>query len=160
MFRFRLERVLRQRHRQVDACSREVAEAEAALQGAARAVEEAARELQQCRRDSAAGLGGPLDARSLMRAAAWQEELVARLRSREAVMAQAQQDTEAARTRLQQAWRDREAIERLRERHHEEWRQEEARRERRELDEIGAIRAALAAGDLEDDTADRPAGTA
>ncbi len=95
-----------------------------------------------------------------MRAAAWQEELVARLRSREAVMTQAQQDTEAARTRLQQAWRDREAIERLRERHYEEWRQEEARRERRELDEIGAIRAALATVDHEDDTAGRPMGTA
>ena len=45
---------------------------------------------------------------------------------------------------LQQAWRDREVLERLRQRQRQEWEEEEARRERRALDEIGAIRSALA----------------
>ena len=45
---------------------------------------------------------------------------------------------------LAEAWRDREVLERLRQRRHEEWRAEQERRERAELDEIGQQRAGRA----------------
>jgi flagellar export protein FliJ len=144
MFRFRLERVLQHRCREVDARSREVAAAQHVLQEAEQRRDEAQRQLLQCRADSAARRQEGLDATALEQAAAWQQELAARCRACEELVAGARRNFAAAREGLQQAWRDREVLERLRERQRLEWEQEQARRERRALDEIGAIRAALA----------------
>ena len=144
MFRFRLERVLQHRQREVDARSREVAEAQLAVQRAESGLAAASRRLHLSRAESAARRQGSLDATELQRGLAWQDELVARREAAAGVLAAARGELAAAQERLQQAWRDREVLERLRQRQREEWEQEQARRERRALDEIGAIRSALA----------------
>ena len=71
MFRFRLERVLQHRQREVDARSRDVATTQLAVQEAEAARIAADRQLQQCRADLAAGRQGRLDATALQRATAW-----------------------------------------------------------------------------------------
>ncbi len=144
MFRFRLERVLRHRQRQVDARSREVAEAQAALQASEKAVGEAEAMLRRSQAEAASMRGGRIDAGQLGRLAAWHEELTAQRVALEAEVDRDRQLVDDAQQNLQQAWRDREILERLRERQKQEWIAEEARQERRALDEIGAIRSALA----------------
>jgi flagellar FliJ protein len=144
MFRFRLERVLQHRQREVDARSRDVATTQLAVQEAEAARIAADRQLQQCRADLAAGRQGRLDATALQRATAWQDELVSRCESAQENLESARRALIAAQERLQQAWRDREVLERLRSRQRQEWQQEQERREQHALDEIGSIRSALA----------------
>ncbi len=145
MFRFRLEKVLQHRRREVEARSREVASRREVHARARAAHEQAARELQQAREAAAAARGqGPLDAAALARTGAWFDARQAELHRLAEHVAGAAADVEAAQERLTTAWQDREVLERLRDRQHRDWRQEQARRERRALDEIGSIRAALA----------------
>jgi len=146
MFRFRLEKVLQQRRRVVDACSREVAAARSALAAAQATADAAARDLQASRQQAAAGRQGRLDPQAMARMLAWHDAQQARVRRLEDVVAAARIRTERAQERLEAAWRDREVLERLRARQEREWREEQARRERRALDEIGSIRAALTRG--------------
>jgi flagellar FliJ protein len=144
MFRFRLERVLQHRQREVDSRSREVATAHADLQQAEATVADALGQLQRYGAEVAARRQGSLDATSLQRNTAWQGELVTRRSAAEVLAAESRRRLATVQEHLQQAWRDREVLERLRQRQRQEWEQEEARRERRALDEIGAIRSALA----------------
>jgi flagellar FliJ protein len=144
MFRFRLERVLQHRRREVDARSRDVAEALNHVQRAQDRRESVARDLQRHRHEGARQRLGHLDAGALQRLATWQDELSSRVRACEEAVADARAALATAQARLQQAWRDREVLERLRDRQRDEWRHEQARRERRALDEIGSIRSALA----------------
>ena len=144
MFRFRLERVLQHRQREVDSRSRDVATAHADLQQAEATVADAVDQLQRYRAEVAARRQGSLDATSLRRNTAWQGELVTRRSTAEAVVAESRRMLATEQEHLQQAWRDREVLERLRQRQRQEWEEEQAGRERRALDEIGAIRSALA----------------
>ncbi len=146
MFRFRLEKVLQQRRREVEARSREVAATRAVHARLLAAHDQAARDLQRHREAAAsARTAGALDAAALMRAGAWLDVRQVELVRLGEQVARAAAEVEAAQERLTAAWRDREVLERLRQRQHREWREEQARRERRALDEIGSIRAALAA---------------
>jgi flagellar FliJ protein len=145
MFRFRLEKVLQHRRRQVQARSRDVATARAALTRAQQAHTAAARDLQESREAvGASRRAGRLDAVSLMRDGAWHDRREQDLAQLALAVREAEQRVAAAQERLTDAWRDREVLERLRERQERQWQQEQARRERRALDEIGSIRAALA----------------
>jgi flagellar FliJ protein len=145
MFRFRLQRVLEVRRREVEARSREVAQAQAVLAAARRAEDEAARDLQRGRQRQAEARQGTLDPTALARFGQWQDAQQRRLQGLQAGTAAAREQVGMAQTRLQAAWKDREVLERLRERQHREWQQEQARRERRTLDEVASIRAALRA---------------
>lgn len=145
-FQFRLERVLRYRRRQVDARSLEVAAAEQVVRRAEQAAQSARDEIEQHQRAaSAARLGSPSPT-TLSQAASWRAHLAVVLKSREDECVAAREALTAAQARLQQAWRDREALVRLRQRQREDWRREDARREQQELDEVGSIRAALGVG--------------
>lgn len=144
MFRFRLERVLQHRQREVDARSRDVADALARVQEAEARRDAAARELQRHRYEGARQRQGNLDAMTLQQQATWQDELAHRQQTCADAVSAARDTLAVAQQRLQEAWRDREVLERLRDRQQGEWRQEQARRERRALDEIGSIRSALA----------------
>ncbi|HOX26438.1 MAG TPA: flagellar export protein FliJ [Candidatus Krumholzibacteria bacterium] len=143
MFRFRLEKVLDHRQRELDARTLAVAQARAVVAAATRDVADANRELTQARLEAVAAREGRVDPVELARLLAWQERLVGRKRQLEAKLVAGRQALVLAQERLQQAWREREMLTRLRERQRLEWEQEEARRERRALDEIGAVRAAL-----------------
>ena len=144
MFRFRLERVLQHRQREVDSRSRDVATAHADLQQAEATVADAVNQLQSYRAEVAARRLGSLDAMTLQLNTAWQDELVTRRSAAETLVVERRRTLETVQEHLQQAWRDREVLERLRQRQRREWEEDQARRERRALDEIGAIRSALA----------------
>jgi flagellar FliJ protein len=146
MFRFRLERVLRHRQRQVDARSRDVADAERALRSAEEHERDTARQLADLNARAASQRQGPLDVASMRQFETWQDQLHRRLEDRRRARWQAESDLEAAQTQLQAAWRDREILTRLKERQYSDWKQDEARRRQRELDEVGSIRAALGVG--------------
>jgi len=144
MFRFRLEKVLQQRRRELETRSREVASRRAVHTRARAAHDQAARDLQQGREAAAAARGsGALDATALARTGAWFDARQAELQRLAENVARTAADVKEAQARLTIAWQDREVLERLRDRQHQEWREEQARRERRALDEIGSIRAAL-----------------
>ena len=144
MFRFRLERVLQHRQREVDSRSRDVATAHAQLQQAEATVADAVNQLQSYRAEVTARRQGSLDAMALQLSTTWQDELVTRRSAAEDLVVESRRTLVTVQEHLQQAWRDREVLERLRQRQRQEWEEEEARRERRALDEIGAIRSALA----------------
>lgn len=144
MFEFRLERVLQHRQRQVDACTLEVAEAQAALLAAQARLDAMARELDDSRNLAAARRRGEIRSMDLQRQLGWHENLLACRRRLAAEATAARTLLEAAQARLEEAWRDREVLERLKQRQADEWLRLRERRERQDLDEIGAIRAALA----------------
>lgn len=144
MFRFRLAKVLRWRERREDAEARALRQAREALR--------AARESRQAQERLIASLAaaGERQRRTDGDVTRWQllaayltaqeERLRAlRIREREAGAAVEQQ-----RQRLLAAHREREVLTRLEERHRLAWEEQERRRERRELDEIGGQRAAAA----------------
>lgn len=144
MFEFRLERVLQHRQRQVDACTLEVAEAQAALLAASSRLDALDRELDDSRNLAAARRRGEIRTVDLQRQLGWHENLLACRQRLAAEVTAARAVLEAAKARLEEAWRDREVLERLKQRQREEWLRLRERRERQDLDEIGAIRAALA----------------
>jgi flagellar export protein FliJ len=78
----------------------------------------------------------------LRQRSAWLVALDARLRRSLTERAAAAERVEAARARLVEAHREQEVLEQLRRRQEGEWLQEQARRERKFLDEIAAVRAA------------------
>ncbi len=143
MFRFRLERVLQHRRREADARAQDLAHAQAALQAAEAARAALADELQDSRSAAAAARQGRLDPAVLARLADWHEELESLLAGAAGVVETRLQAVAAARRSLQEAWRRCEVLERLETRQRAEWQAAENRRERLQLDEIGAIRAAL-----------------
>lgn len=143
MFRFRLERILLYRQRQVDACTREVAMVQARLQAAEEAAAAAADELDRSRRRAADDRLATLDPVTMARQLAWHEALQVRAHTQKQAAAALANEVQAARGRLQEAWQDREVLQQLKERQRQEWLRCAARRERREQDETGSIRAAL-----------------
>lgn len=141
VFRFGLEKVLDHRQRLVDLRARDLAAAES--RAAALAGRIAAVRAEQDRCEGAGGTGD-LDVRRLAARTAW----IARL---DGVIARLEQERRgalaavgAARTALQEAWRDREVLAQLRERRLGQWQAEQNRREIAELDEIGGLRHARA----------------
>jgi flagellar export protein FliJ len=147
MFRFRLERILLYRQRRVDALTREYAGAQSRENAADKAVETLARDLDQSRESAASERDGSLDAAALARQLIWHEALQARQRELEAVAARAKSERKAAYERLLKAWQEREVLLQLKERQRQQWALAEARRERREFDEIGSIQAVLRSED-------------
>lgn len=145
IFRFRLERILQHRQRQLDACARDVAAAQAALAAAEAAEMSLQQEIAQSHERAAAERKQGVAAAVMVRQFVWHGELRQRGRELAAATAGARQSLQEARVRLQQAWQSREVLLRLKASQRELWRQENARRERRALDEIASIRAALAA---------------
>ncbi len=63
-------------------------------------------------------------------------------------VAEAEEALEARRQELVEAQRERKALERLREKHYEQWRQELLRSEQKALDDLATVRAVLAPGEL------------
>lgn len=144
-FRFRLERILLHRRRELDARTREAAAAESRLQEAVAAAEETAARLQESIQLAAEGRQGCLNAGSLLRQLAWHEVLCERCRTQDTRVEEARRSRDEARRLLMKAWQDREVLSQLKEKQQRDWAVAQARRERRTLDEVGAIRAAQAA---------------
>ena len=150
MFRFDLERVLQHRRRQVDAQSRAVADAERALRQAEASLRDCRAGIRAHDAEVAASRAQQVDPGRLVRDRDWRAVLDCRLAACEEARDGALAALAGAQKELQEAWRAREALERLKARRYEEWKQTEARRQQRELDEVASIRAAIGAstGDL------------
>ncbi|MFO7653900.1 MAG: flagellar FliJ family protein [Candidatus Krumholzibacteriia bacterium] len=145
-FVFRLERVLRLRRRQTEAASRSAKLAADALARALRREAEADAEIEDlldlpllggpAGSTMAAGLAGLVQRRGYL------ELLEKRRAERRRESAEAAAQLAEARHRLARRHRDEKVLDQLRERQAAAWRFEEARRERKVLDEVAAIRAA------------------
>ncbi len=141
VFRFGLENVWRHRQRCVEVHSQEVARAE-------RKVASLARELAlldeqiKLQADALARDGGQvIKARELIAGTAWLDHLRQRLEELAQGMQTAVTDLRETRAGLTEAWQELEVLSQLRERRKSEWRLEQSARERRDMDEIGQIRA-------------------
>ena len=141
-FRFRLDPVVAVRRFELDRARTELGEAERAT---ARADErhQAWRERRtQSGEELAAAVTAGVRAGGLHSAAAALTSLAERVAEAEAGLAQARADAAERRQRALEARTRLRALERLRERAAALHRRDEARREQRDLDEIGALRAA------------------
>jgi len=138
-FRFRMEKVLDHRQRILDEKSRAVGEA-------ARTVSVLAARAEEIRRDISFLLAGgqetaAADPQQMRQRRLWLDFLGETLVRHEEELAQAESVLAERRKLLTAAWRDREVLRKLKARQKEDWEQEQRRRERRELDEIGQVRA-------------------
>ena len=141
-FRFRLEKVARYRQKLVDEQSREVAAAwrvVSDLQAGIAALDE---DISAHLRDLGDRDGDVISVQGMMARTRW----VSHLENRRAALAQNLENAHAelARQRedLSVLWRDLEALNKLREKQAGLWREAQHKRDRRDLDEIGQIRAA------------------
>jgi flagellar FliJ protein len=143
-FRFRLQSVLDYRASLVDRARSELAARQALL----REAEEALEVLQEAARGALAELAaiqaaGTLDLPAITRLLDYDQILHDRMVEQHDVILRRQHDVEAQQEQLIALSRDAKALEKLRERHHQEYQQEDARRERAETSEIAATRHRL-----------------
>jgi len=143
MFRFRLQKVLDLRARQVDQEAvrlRVALTAQQDMAGQREALQSRIHSLvQQVGIEREAGQ--PLHMWSLQTSyLADQRRRLATLRDRERLAAE---NVHRQRERLREAQRRKEVLEHLAARQRRKWQLEQSRRERKELDEVGAIRAAV-----------------
>ena len=136
-FRFRLEKVLRHRRRQVDLRSREVATAAANVADLLSAID--GKRSDQTRTAELGSTAYRVEERR--RCAAWITSLEGEISRLTVRRTEAETVLSQARSALQEAWREREVLEQLRLRREAAWQMEMARRERADLDEIGQQRA-------------------
>ena len=143
MFRFRFARLLKYRQNIVEERAREVKAAAEDLAMTKRSEQEALQQIVRLTRQCASGREqSPDAARQGLQAdflAAWRRDLDT-LRQRQVDAAEA---LAAAQEGLVTAYRDQEVMEQLERRQRQTWETEQRRRERKLLDEIGSIRAAL-----------------
>ncbi len=140
-FRFGLENVWRHRQRCVEVDSQQVARAERKVAALARELALLDEEIK-LQADALARDGGQIiKAPELIARTTWLDHL----RQRREALAQGMQAAVAAlretRAGLTEAWQELEVLSQLRERKKSEWHLEKSARERRDMDEIGQIRA-------------------
>ena len=139
-FRFRLEKVARYRRQLVDEQSRAVARAGRVV--ATIEARMAALDDDIARQRARGACGGPdVSVRGMMSRTLWIEHLVGIREDHARELAVARLAFDAERAKLAAAWRDQEILEKLRAQQKAAWEAEERRRENRDLDEIGQIRA-------------------
>ncbi len=141
-FVFRLEKVLRHRQRQVDAASRDVAKANANLEVAGLTLANTEAEIARVQTAAAARRHVAVDPRRQSDELAWLHWLDQRRIREHCAVTDAQTAVATARERLVAAHRDQQVLESLRDRRYAQWQQEQARRDRRLLDEVASNRAA------------------
>ena len=140
-FSFRLEKVLQLRQRLVDRQSLAVAAADLELAEITAKVESVEKDIALRKRDPRSLPRRSIDVRDLVAKATWLEHLE---RMREAYLVEKQGAADklaGERARLTETWRDLEVLVKLKEKQHQQWRQEQDKSECKELDEIGQIRA-------------------
>ena len=140
-FEFRLEKVLKYRKRVVEKHTRHVAEANRIVVGMGEKVEGLTLDIQELLDDKRMGMHTTLDVESLISRGQWLAHLEDMLTELENELATAQAELSNQRSLLTGAWQDQEVLERLREKQKNKWIQEQSKREIKELDEIGQIRA-------------------
>jgi len=140
-FKFRFERIVQHRQRLIDEQGRAVAFAGqkvALVQARIKALDQkiVLHQHQHLSRN-----GEAVDVNGLISRTRWVTHLVAQLESANGDLTVAQTELDQAQLQLQEAWRNKEILEKLRLKQAGQWREEMAKLERQELDEIGQVRA-------------------
>jgi flagellar export protein FliJ len=141
VFEFRLEKVWKHRRRVVDEHSLAVARADRRVASLSRQIVELDENIARHARTMVPRKGLTLRTRDLIDGATWLDHLYHLHEDLDSRLQTAVKDLERHRSRLTGSWRDLEVLSRLKERQEENWRVGQDQRERREMDEIGQIRA-------------------
>ncbi len=140
-FKFRLESVLKYRQRIVDQQGREVGLAQAHVHDWKSRLEQMDREILLHLGGGNNMTGGGLKIQDMVAKTIWLEHL----RHQKNTLIKGLRDSEAklllARNKLKAAWQDLEVLEQLKTKQGNQWAEKIAIKERKELDEIGQIRA-------------------
>ena len=140
-FRFRLEKVARYRQLLVDEQGRLVAEANHAVMGLEARLAALDADLGTHLADFRSDSSPAVSVQGMVARTMWVSHLD-RLRDEAAATLQgARAELAARRQRLNEAWRDLEVLNKLREKQKTEWRHAQEHREKLDLDEVGQIRA-------------------
>lgn len=140
-FVFRLEKVARYRQQLVDEQGRKVAAAERGVAVVRAQLAALEQDLQQCLQDMHDPAGGGVSVQALMARTAWMEHLDAMREDLLVDLQAAKTELNEERARLNAVWRDLEVLNKLRSKQKADWEAEQTRRENRDLDEIGQLRA-------------------
>lgn len=140
-FKFRFERIVQHRQRLIDEQGRAVALAGknvAQVQGRIDALNQkiVIHQHQHLSRN-----GEAVDLAGMISRTRWVAHLAAQMELATEELSLVQAELDDAQLKLQEAWRNKEILEKLRLKQHAQWRVEEAKLERQELDEIGQVRA-------------------
>jgi flagellar export protein FliJ len=144
MFRFRLDKVLRYRSRLVDREAQRLKEAADALQAVIRRREDLQRSIAALIREGEEERRRG-DVQLWRLRADYLRALQARLTGLRGAERRARAAVEEQRRRLLEAHRRRLVLEKLKEHQHAAWAEQERRRERKRMDEVGGVRAAVPA---------------
>lgn len=136
-FKFKLESVLKQRAALEDAAQRDLAKVMRQRMIFHNQLRSMNQTLTASRGELTDGLQGRVDMDSVARFARYSGQVNIRAQTLVRSLAGVEKQVESARKKLIEATRQRQAIEKLRDKHHKEWKLLRDRREAAELDEIG-----------------------
>lgn len=140
-FQFRLEKVWQHRRRVVDERSVDVAAVNREVATLSRQIVEIEASITSHAQTLVRSKGDSLQPRDLVRGGAWREHLLHLRTDLDGKLQKAVKNLERSRSRLTDSWRDLEVLTRLRDRGAEDWQMGQDSRDRKEMDEIGQIRA-------------------
>ncbi len=140
-FEFRLDKVLKYRKRVVEKHTRQVAEASRIVVDIVGKMEGLTRDIGRLLEDNPREIQTALDVETLIFRGRWLTHLEDRLAELDNELAKAKTELSNQRSLLTNAWQDQEVLVRLRDKQKNIWLQDQHKREIKELDEIGQIRA-------------------
>jgi len=140
-FKFRFERLVQQRQRLIDEQGRAVAQASQNVGQAQKVLIKIDQYIVLHQHQHLSRDGASVDVASLASRTRWIAHLTLKRETANEELDLAREELGRSQELLQEAWRNKEILEKLRETQHEKWQLEQTRRERQELDEIGQIRA-------------------
>lgn len=140
-FKFRLEKVWKHRQKIVDENSVAAASADRKVAALSRQIVELDHNIARHARSMVQREGNILHSGDLTAGATWQAHLHHLGEDLDNKLQTAVKDLERCRSRLTGSWRDLEVLSRLRDTQSDNWRAGQNRRERKQMDEIGQIRA-------------------
>jgi len=140
-FRFRLEKVARYRQKLVDEQSREVATALRVVSGIQARIAALDEDISGHLHDFGDQDGVVISVQGMMARTMWVSHLEDRREEFAQNLVAAERELARHRDRLSELWQDLEVLKKLREKQAGLWRDEQHKRDRHDLDEIGQIRA-------------------
>lgn len=135
-FRFRLESVLRHRHRLEDICQRDLAKTLRKRMILENQLRQMQTTIIESKRQLGTALTGQVELSRIAQFASYGGQVTQRAHGLVRTLAQLEDQITQARQRLVEAMRDRKAIEILRERHYQQWLRIQDRRQTVEMDDL------------------------
>jgi len=140
-FKFRLEKVLKYRRRLLELQTRQVAQANLVVEAIGQRLLDLDGQIRRQVEAERPGLNRTLSVEDFISRGRWIDHLEQQRGAVEKEQQEARADLESERDKLTDAWRDLEVLEQLQKKQKEAWEEEQRKRERQDLDELGQIRA-------------------